>query len=1078
MASKGKQHKLEEDLSKLHDFINAIRRPPPLEQGDGQYDKPLTSSEVGTGLIEDIKALGLSESVDDIVFFVKLLALGNTPWDDSKLQLEKLVEIMTKLPPNSNVGMQLEKLFISRLWSDLSKPPPMIANDYYRAADGSNYSHLYPSIGKSNSRYAKSVHIKHPLPLNLPDPGEIFDTLLVRKKFKPHPSSISSLLFYLATIITHDLFYSDPTDPYTNQTSSYLDLTPLYGRNVDQQMSVRQGRLGLLKPDTFADLRILLQPPAVGCLLVLFSRNHNFIAKRLLQINERGRFSVTDQNLKGQDEDLFQTARLINCRCYLQVILHDYLQAILGLDRGDNLSWIIDPTKTFPKDTMSNPIPTGVGNLVSLEFNYIYRWHPVIAEDDLLWIENVFKEILGDDYPKPGQELPPEKFLERKKAWAKRMPTDPEKRNFGLKRIAEGNLKGTFRDTDITRELVHGINQVAGSFGANGVPSILRTIEILGINSARKLGICSLNEMRLFLNLKPYESFEEMNPDKDVADTLRKHYGHIDNVEFYPGVLIEKTKPAMLGSGIATNSTISRAILSDAVNLVRNDRFYTDDCNPHNLTAWGYADSQSDPSVANGGFLYKIILRNTEGCFKPNSIYAMFPFHTPSKTKENLERVGKLDQFDFSTPAILEDQQTVIHRVLSYRACHEVFSNKDLYNVTYDADMKLITGGVGYFLGFDNTAAHDTHRSYMEKAFYSKDHNKFIPDFKQFFIKTTERLIDEKKATFNGQTYRIDVVRDICNLAPVHFISEYFGIPLKTREKPHGLYTEQETYMQFTIIFMFLFVNMDPTQGYKLARTAVDVSKRLHDVMENIIKCNNASFIAEVVQSLLGNEFRPSDQARRMMHSLMEQYKDNADLAAWSIIGTTSAIVAPVGQAASQIVEFYLRPKNKSHLEEIRRLADKNDKESEDLILGYVLEAMRFCPVIPGLYRRATASSSVDDQPNGEAKFKKDDLIVVSLDTAHMDPSAFTDPTKIDPRRPRNKYLLFGTGFHECFGKSVNFVAIPAIVKTILKLKNLRCVPGRSGQINKIEENGRSVFVNSSGTLFPFPTDMLLEFTR
>jgi len=43
------------------------------------------------------------------------------------------------------------------------------------------------------------------------------------------------------------------------------------------------------------------------------------------------------------------------------------------------------------------------------------------------------------------------------------MPTEPEKRNFGgLKRIAEGNLKGTFRDTDITRELVHGINQVAG----------------------------------------------------------------------------------------------------------------------------------------------------------------------------------------------------------------------------------------------------------------------------------------------------------------------------------------------------------------------------------------------------------------------------------------------------------------------------------------------------------------------------------------------------------------------------------------------------------------------------------------
>src|SRR5438128_6181718 len=116
-----------------------------------------------------------------------------------------------------------------------------------------------------------------------------------------------------------------------------------------------------------------------------------------------------------------------------------------------------------------------------------------------------------------------------------------------------------------------------GTFGANGIPSIFRTIEILGINSARKLGTCSLNEMRLFFNLKPYETFEEMNPDKEVADKLRMHYGHIDNVELYPGLLLERTKPPILGSGIALNNTISRAILTDAVNLVRNDRFYTDD---------------------------------------------------------------------------------------------------------------------------------------------------------------------------------------------------------------------------------------------------------------------------------------------------------------------------------------------------------------------------------------------------------------------------------------------------------------------------------------------------------------------
>jgi hypothetical protein len=40
--------------------------------------------------------------------------------------------------------------------------------------------------------------------------------------------------------------------------------------------------------------------------------------------------------------------------------------------------------------------------------------------------------------------------------------------------------------------------------------------------------------------------------------------------------------------------TVSRAILSDAIALTRGDRFFTADCTPFNLTAWGFADSQRD----------------------------------------------------------------------------------------------------------------------------------------------------------------------------------------------------------------------------------------------------------------------------------------------------------------------------------------------------------------------------------------------------------------------------------------------------------------------------------------------------
>jgi linoleate 10R-lipoxygenase len=61
-----------------------------------------------------------------------------------------------------------------------------------------------------------------------------------------------------------------------NETSSYVDLAPLYGNNEETLNMIRvpNGR-GLLLPDTFAEERLLLFPPACCALLVLFNRNHN-----------------------------------------------------------------------------------------------------------------------------------------------------------------------------------------------------------------------------------------------------------------------------------------------------------------------------------------------------------------------------------------------------------------------------------------------------------------------------------------------------------------------------------------------------------------------------------------------------------------------------------------------------------------------------------------------------------------------------------------------------------------------------------------------------------------------------------
>ena len=115
-------------------------------------------------------------------------------------------------------------------------------------------------------------------------------------------------------IATIDLFNTSREDSNKSETSSYLDLAPLYGSNQKQQDAVRLGRDGLLKPDTFHEARLLGQPPGVNVLLVLYSRFHNHVATMLAEINEDGRFTIAEganeQSKKKRDNDIFQTARL------------------------------------------------------------------------------------------------------------------------------------------------------------------------------------------------------------------------------------------------------------------------------------------------------------------------------------------------------------------------------------------------------------------------------------------------------------------------------------------------------------------------------------------------------------------------------------------------------------------------------------------------------------------------------------------------------------------------------------------------------------------------------------------------
>lgn len=139
----------------------------------------------------------------------------------------------------------------------------------------------------------------------------------------------------------------------------------------------------------------------------------------------------------------------------------------------------------------------------------------------------------------------------------------------------------------------------------------MRVIDMMSIATARNTwNVCSMNEFRKFLNLKPFETFTEWNSDPEIASIAEHLYGHPDNLELFPGLQAEESKPSMASSGLAPGFTISRAILSDAVALSRGDRFFTTGATAGTLTSWGLGEITPDPEGGSkGGLMGKVSLQ-------------------------------------------------------------------------------------------------------------------------------------------------------------------------------------------------------------------------------------------------------------------------------------------------------------------------------------------------------------------------------------------------------------------------------------------------------------------------------------
>ena len=1061
--------KIRGSLKQIGGLVHAVARPVPTGTSDGSQLNPEQKNAI-IKKVEDDLATITHMNVTDIktLIDIQYKKMTGELTDDKEYLMEGLIRATAKLPDDSANRKTLTDQLLTQLWNDLEHPPrSYLGPQYqYRSADGSFNSLIHPQLGAANTPYARTVTPATMQTPVRPDPGVIFDSVMTRKHRELHPNRISSVLFYLASIIIHDLFRTDHHEPSKSLTSSYLDLAPLYGSNQKEQDMMRTHKDGKIKKDSFSEGRLLFFPPGVGALLIMFNRFHNHVVENLAQINENNRFpkpsppnDAADEAaakkyqaaLAKFDEDLFQTGRLITCGLYVNIILTDYVRTILNLNVTDS-NWQLDPRADM------KGVPVGVGNQVSAEFNLVYRWHSTLSDRDEKWTQELWEGLFPGQDPKSVDKT---EFLKGLEGVYRNTPADPQQRKFAnLTRNEDGGLP----DDGLVKILTESIEDCANSFGPNRVPAVMRAIEVLGIEQSRQWNLGSLNEFRKYFGLEPHRTFESISKDKYVSEQLKHLYGHPDRVEIYPGIVVEDAKEALSpGSGLAPPYTVSRAVLSDAVALVRGDRFYTTDYNPHTLTNWGFSEVATDPAVNNGSMFYKLFLRAFPNHFQQNSIYVHYPLTIPSHMKTIMNDLEKDHLYTWDKPKFTKLPELI----LEYETAAAILNNKADFKVTWGKAIEFLMGAPAkdFMLAGDGEKNAQS-RALMKQALFV---NEWEDEVKRYYQDITAKLLRQKSAKI-ADFHQVDIIRDIGNLAHLHFCSELFMLPLKTDDHP-GVFTESELYLIMAGVFALVFFDVDTAASFPLHLKSFQATQMLGKLVQhNVEEIKAGGLVSSLIKSIWPSDTILKKYGKHMIQRLLATGMEPGTLVWGHILGTAGGMVANQGQLFAQTLEYYLG-EGKEHWPAIQELAQQDTDEAFEKLIHYGLEGSRLNGE-SGVYREVAKAIDIVDAGR-TLHLQPGDRVFLHLRNASHDPSIFPNPDKVDITRPLDSYIHFGKGPHECLGLPIARIALAACLKEVAKLKNLRTAKGPQGVVHKVQ---RSLFEGERWRYHAFLTENLDAF--
>lgn len=398
----------------------------------------------------------------------------------------------------------------------------------YRAIDGGGNNEKYPFLGQGGRGYGTT----HPFQVLsvLPDPDALTQALCTRKVFRKAAHGQNALATWFANVAIHELFRSA-----TGKDNKYVGGVDKPYVNLHSSYLDLQVLYGFNKETADA-----IRKWEGGHLFKIaedrFDRSGLVESKLIIELLRREHNYVCDELSKhypdvfDTDEKLYQQARLIMGACFISILQWQYGDQVIG-----------SPMWT------EHRVPYGMwcqqhggrsGNHNSFGFNSVYRWHTAI----------------------------PEHFT------VKRKPPSIE------------------TDEDIKKVILDMIQTASGGHGRNNTPAELVDppirVEAAALRWAREVGCPRLNDYRKsFPSTPAFSSFEDLcGNDTELASILKSFYPTIDDVELPIGAQVDFCAVG----GWALPITVTNTVIGDALNTIRQDRFYTDDYTPQRYTEWGY----------------------------------------------------------------------------------------------------------------------------------------------------------------------------------------------------------------------------------------------------------------------------------------------------------------------------------------------------------------------------------------------------------------------------------------------------------------------------------------------------------